>query len=56
MMYANSKIAHIYIYILCLKEWQDNNLRWNKTHYGGVDRLYVPSDEIWLPDLVLYNK
>lgn len=24
--------------------------------YGGVTELYVPSEHIWLPDIVLYNK
>ncbi|KAK2189349.1 hypothetical protein NP493_108g00036 [Ridgeia piscesae] len=28
---------------------------WNPAEYGGVERLYVPSNEIWLPDIVLYN-
>ena len=26
------------------------------TRYGGVDSLMVPSEHIWLPDIVLYNK
>ena len=39
-----------------LQEWTDYKLLWNPQEYGGVDRLYVPSEEIWLPDIVLYNK
>uniref|UniRef100_A0AC35FQN9 Neurotransmitter-gated ion-channel ligand-binding domain-containing protein n=1 Tax=Panagrolaimus sp. PS1159 TaxID=55785 RepID=A0AC35FQN9_9BILA len=35
--------------------WTDSKLRWNPEDYGGVDVLYVPSDMIWLPDIVLYN-
>lgn len=35
--------------------WTDYKLRWNPDDYGGVDVLYVPSDTIWLPDIVLYN-
>ena len=23
--------------------------------YGGVEMLYVPSEQIWLPDVVLFN-
>lgn len=34
----------------------DLNLRWNETAYGGVRVLNVPSEELWLPDIVLYNK
>ncbi|CAI9731357.1 acetylcholine receptor subunit alpha-like 1 isoform X2 [Octopus vulgaris] len=37
------------------QEWQDLKLRWNPKEYGGVNRLYVPSVELWLPDIVLYN-
>ncbi|KAJ8304999.1 hypothetical protein KUTeg_018582 [Tegillarca granosa] len=39
-----------------LKEWYDLKLRWKVSDYGGVDRIYVPSTLIWLPDIVLYNK
>lgn len=38
------------------KEWYDYNLKWKPHEYGGVDRLYIPSKLIWLPDIVLYNK
>lgn len=39
-----------------LKEWQDYKLKWDPSEYGGVTELYVPSEHIWLPDIVLYNK
>uniref|UniRef100_A0A0N4ZYX2 Acetylcholine receptor subunit alpha-type unc-38 n=1 Tax=Parastrongyloides trichosuri TaxID=131310 RepID=A0A0N4ZYX2_PARTI len=35
--------------------WVDSKLQWDPSEYGGVDVLYVPSDLIWLPDVVLYN-
>ncbi|VDK67200.1 unnamed protein product [Onchocerca ochengi] len=35
--------------------WTDYKLKWNPADYGGVTVLYVPSDMIWLPDIVLYN-
>lgn len=38
------------------QEWQDYKLKWNPEDYGGVDTLHVPSEHIWLPDIVLYNK
>lgn len=41
---------------LLTQEWYDYKLSWDAAEYGGVDRLYVPSKEIWLPDIVLYNK
>uniref|UniRef100_A0A182MCM3 Nicotinic acetylcholine receptor alpha 1 subunit n=1 Tax=Anopheles culicifacies TaxID=139723 RepID=A0A182MCM3_9DIPT len=36
-------------------EWNDYKLKWNPDDYGGVDTLHVPSEHIWLPDIVLYN-
>uniref|UniRef100_A0AC35TXV8 Neur_chan_LBD domain-containing protein n=1 Tax=Rhabditophanes sp. KR3021 TaxID=114890 RepID=A0AC35TXV8_9BILA len=35
--------------------WIDQKLKWNPDDYGGVDVLYVPSELLWLPDIVLYN-
>ncbi|CAI5438919.1 unnamed protein product [Caenorhabditis angaria] len=35
--------------------WTDYKLQWDPKEYGGVEVLYVPSDTIWLPDVVLYN-
>ena len=29
---------------------------WDPKEYGGVTELYVDSNDIWLPDIVLYNK
>jgi len=39
-----------------MQQWYDFRLTWNADDYGGVRRLYVPSNEIWLPDIVLYNR
>ena len=38
------------------QQWFDYKLMWTPDDYGGVKRLYVPSEEIWLPDIVLYNR
>ncbi|KAG1667023.1 Acetylcholine receptor subunit beta-like 2 [Nymphon striatum] len=35
--------------------WTDYKLRWNPEDYGGVEMLHIPSEAIWLPDVVLYN-
>ena len=36
--------------------WRDYKLQWDPEEYGGVKMLHVPSDHIWRPDIVLYNK
>nr|XP_022910691.1 acetylcholine receptor subunit beta-like 2 isoform X1 [Onthophagus taurus]XP_022910692.1 acetylcholine receptor subunit beta-like 2 isoform X1 [Onthophagus taurus] len=38
-----------------VQKWNDYKLRWNPEEYGGVEMLYVPSEHIWLPDIVLFN-
>lgn len=42
--------------LLPLQQWTDVNLKWNPEDYGGVKQIRIPSDDIWRPDLVLYNK
>lgn len=44
------------MWFLFFQEWNDYKLKWNPDDYGGVDTLHVPSEHIWLPDIVLYNK
>jgi nicotinic acetylcholine receptor len=38
------------------QNWRDYKLVWDPDDYGGVDELFVPSQNIWLPDIVLFNK
>ncbi|KAF4104895.1 neuronal acetylcholine receptor subunit beta-3b isoform X2 [Onychostoma macrolepis] len=37
------------------QEWLDYKLRWNPENYGGITSIRVPSESIWLPDIVLYE-
>ena len=36
-------------------EWSDANLRWNPSDYGGIKDIRLPSDRIWIPDIIPYN-
>ncbi|XP_032874694.1 neuronal acetylcholine receptor subunit non-alpha-3-like [Amblyraja radiata] len=38
------------------QEWNDYKLSWNPDDYGGISIVRVPSESIWLPDIVLYEK
>lgn len=38
------------------QEWADYRLTWNPAEYDGIRKLRIPSKQIWLPDIVLYNK
>ncbi|KAM4678003.1 neuronal acetylcholine receptor subunit beta-4 [Discoglossus pictus] len=37
------------------QEWADYRLTWNPDEYDGIKKLRIPSQQIWLPDIVLYN-
>ncbi|XP_073508753.1 neuronal acetylcholine receptor subunit beta-4 [Phyllobates terribilis] len=37
------------------QEWVDYRLTWNPAEYDGIRKLRIPSKQIWLPDIVLYN-
>ncbi|XP_071093942.1 acetylcholine receptor subunit alpha-like 1 [Haliotis cracherodii] len=36
-------------------EWTDLRLKWDPDDYGGVKKLHIPSNQLWRPDIVLYN-
>lgn len=38
------------------QEWVDYKLSWDPDEYNGVTKLHLPAEDIWLPDIVLYNK
>ncbi|XP_061100933.1 neuronal acetylcholine receptor subunit alpha-7-like, partial [Conger conger] len=35
--------------------WTDIYLNWNADNYPGVQNLRFPSNQIWVPDILLYN-
>nr|XP_036676345.1 neuronal acetylcholine receptor subunit alpha-7 isoform X2 [Drosophila suzukii] len=36
-------------------EWNDMNLRWNSSEFGGVRDLRIPPHRLWKPDVLMYN-
>ncbi|XKL62001.1 hypothetical protein PGB90_001834 [Kerria lacca] len=52
---VNLKNQIMIISVWVEQEWNDYKLKWNPDDYGGIDYLHVPSEHIWLPDIVLYN-
>ncbi|XP_071850083.1 neuronal acetylcholine receptor subunit alpha-3-like isoform X2 [Apostichopus japonicus] len=37
------------------QEWNDSKLIWNPDEYEGITQMKIPIDQLWKPDLVLYN-
>ncbi|XP_065353610.1 neuronal acetylcholine receptor subunit alpha-2-like isoform X2 [Cloeon dipterum] len=35
--------------------WEDQKMRWNPDNYSNLKALHVPYNELWIPDVVLYN-
>ncbi|KAF6018397.1 hypothetical protein EB796_023302 [Bugula neritina] len=35
--------------------WTDERLTWDPRQYNNLNKLRIPQNEIWLPDIVLYN-
>ena len=38
------------------QKWIDDHLTWRPTDFGGIDTIRLPSETVWTPDIVLYNK
>ena len=39
-----------------LKVWEDYQLNWNASEYGGIDSIRIHPRLIWTPDLLMYNR
>ena len=39
-----------------LQYWKDDFLTWNPADYGGIARIVVPPQLVWLPDFGLENR
>ncbi|KAF7237813.1 Neuronal acetylcholine receptor subunit alpha-5 [Varanus komodoensis] len=37
------------------QEWVDVKLKWDPKDYAGITSIRVPSESIWIPDIVLYD-
>ncbi|CAL8356147.1 unnamed protein product [Boreogadus saida] len=43
-------------YLWIRQIWHDAYLRWDKDDYDGLEVIRIPSNLVWRPDIVLYNK
>jgi hypothetical protein len=49
-------LLHTYELTFSLQQWYNHYLKWNKSEYGNITSINVKSSNVWLPDMVLYNK
>lgn len=56
LLKSTSHNNNFYIILMYPQEWIDVKLRWNPEDYAGITSIRVPSDSIWIPDIVLYDK
>ena len=38
------------------QSWADYQLSWDPAKSGGIGVIRVPSEKVWKPDIVLFNK
>ncbi|XP_019121740.1 neuronal acetylcholine receptor subunit alpha-9-I [Larimichthys crocea] len=43
-------------YLWIRQVWHDAYLKWDKEEYDDLEMINIPSDLVWKPDIVLYNK
>lgn len=43
-------------YLWIRQVWHDAYLKWDKEEYDNLEMINIPSDLVWKPDIVLYNK
>nr|XP_014432239.1 neuronal acetylcholine receptor subunit alpha-9 isoform X2 [Pelodiscus sinensis] len=53
-MDEKNQILTVYLWIR--QSWYDTYLKWDKNKYDGLDSIRIPSNLVWRPDIVLYNK
>lgn len=53
---STTRLQHIKVINAFQQEWNDYKLRWNPEEYENVTSIRIPSEIIWRPDIVLYNK
>lgn len=52
---TNEKFQTLSSLIAVRLRWKDDYLTWNASHFGGVDRVWIPAPLIWTPDIYISN-
>lgn len=38
------------------QRWTDEMMKWDPAAFGHLESLKLPSDQLWKPDIVVYNR
>ncbi|CAF5210588.1 unnamed protein product, partial [Rotaria magnacalcarata] len=52
-VYEKEQIVKVNVWLQL--RWYDYQMKWNPDRFGRLDSIRVPPDQIWTPDLVLFN-
>ncbi|KAK1882614.1 5-hydroxytryptamine receptor 3A [Dissostichus eleginoides] len=53
--YKKPTWIHVQMLILAILDvkWEDRHIYWNPQNFGGLDKMIVPTDLLWKPDLMI---
>jgi hypothetical protein len=57
--YCNWEYIYMSLYgvsVCLLQTWKDYQLNWDPADYGGIQVIRIKPDNVWKPDIVLFNK
>lgn len=43
-------------FVMFFQQWIDHGLKWDPAEFGGIKQIRIPSEKVWKPDIILYNK
>lgn len=57
-LHLSSRFSSYVKLVLCCvsQQWYDHYLQWNQSEYPGVKNLRFTADQVWTPDILLYNR
>ena len=44
------------MFVFVIQAWTDYQLQWDAADYGGIKTLRILPENVWKPDIVLFNK
>ena len=39
-----------------LQSWHDVNIVWDPSEFENVSLIYIPANQVWIPELYLYHR